>query len=130
MNNPITNVYSIDRSVENVITVHTADDDIEFNVPTSCVVGECYMTRFTFLDDTNGSMSGKYLQFTDINGMSAEVIVDANDDEESLYHLLKCGDIALDMDYLYIGARFDDSDEVSPIYINLKEKEKDGVSAE
>ena len=37
---------------------------------------------------------------------------------------------ALDMDYLYIGARFDDSDEVSPIYINLKEKEKDGVSAE
>ena len=82
------------------------------------------------VDDTNGSMSGKYLQFTDINGMSAEVIVDANEDEESLYHSLKCGDIALDMDYLYIGARFDDSDEVSPIYINLKEKEKDGVSAE
>ena len=129
MNNPITNVYSIDRSVENVITVHTAEDDIEFNVPSTCVVGECYMTRFTFLDDTNGSMSGKYLQFTDINGMSAEVIVDAND-EESLYHSLKCGEIALDMDYLYIGARFDDTDVVSPIYINLKEKEKDGVSAE
>src|SRR5574344_70264 len=118
MNNPITNVYSIDRSVENVITVHTAVDDIEFNIPSTCVVGECYMTRFTFLDDTNGSMSGKYLQFTDINGMSAEVIVDANDDEESLYHSLKCGEIALDKDYLYIGARFDDSDEVSPIYIN------------
>ena len=130
MNNPITNVYSIDRSVENVITVHTADDDIEFNVPSTCVVGECYMTRFTFLDDTNGSMSGKYLQFTDINGMSAEVIVDVNENEESLYHSLKCEEIALDMDYLYIGARFDDSDEVSPIYINLKEKEKDGVSAE
>ena len=130
MNNPITNVYSIDRSVENVITVHTADDDIEFKVPSSCVVGECYMTRFTFLDDTNGSMSGKYLQFTDINGMSAEVIVDVNDDEESLYHSLKCGDIALDMDYLYIGAKFDNSDEVSPIYINLKEKGNDGVSAE
>lgn len=130
MNNPITNVYSIDRSVENIITVHTAEDDIEFNIPSTCVVGECYMTRFTFLDDMNGSMSGKYLQFTDINGMSAEVIVDANEDKESLYHSLKCGEIALDKDYLYIGARFDDTDEVSPIYIDLKEKEKDGVSAE
>ena len=123
MNNPITNVYSIDRSVENVITVHTADDDIEFKVPSTCVVGECYMTRFTLLDNTNGSMSGKYLQFTDINGMSAEVIVDANENEESLYHSLKCGEIALDVDYLYIGARFDGSDVVSPIYINLKENE-------
>ena len=117
MENPLTSKYKIFKTAEG-ITVKTDDNEIFFDASKEKYdVSDCYMTRFSILDDTHGSMSGKHVQYTDINGISSESIVDMDMIEDT--HPLKTNDVSLDKDYLFILFKEKEQTDYVPVYIKI-----------
>ena len=57
------------------------------------------------------------MQYTDINGVSSETIVDMDMLDES--HPLKTNDVSLDEDYLFLLFREKDKTDFIPVYIKI-----------
>lgn len=96
--NPILNRYAI--SIESdTILIKDGDDVIDLKYDKSTTsIRDMYITMFIKLDNDNGSMSGKYLQFTDINGLSSETVIEVED----VPTLIKNNTVELNKAYLYI----------------------------
>ena len=111
--NPILNRYAI--SIESdTILIKDGDDVIDLKYDKSTTnIRDMYITMFIKLDDDNGSMSGKYLQFTDINGLTSETVIE----EEDVPTLIKNNTVELNKAYLYLiyeiieESKNDDSDK-------------------
>ena len=111
--NPILNRYAI--SIESdTILIKDGEDviDLKYDKNTTSI-RDMYITMFIKLDDDNGSMSGKYLQFTDINGLTSETVIE----EEDVPTLIKNNTVELNKAYLYLiyeiieESKNDDSDK-------------------
>lgn len=111
--NPILNRYAI--SIESdTILIKDGEDviDLKYDKSTT-IIRDMYITMFIKLDDDNGSMSGKYLQFTDINGLTSETVIE----EEDVPTLIKNNTVELNKAYLYLiyeiieESKNDDSDK-------------------
>jgi hypothetical protein len=124
--NPIKGKYEIDLSTEgkiivtNVWNVNRSDDNsddnrLEINVPTDYSLTQPYIVNFSRMSDENGSLSGKYVMYTDINGVSSEVFVDPKDLKEND----KIKNIILDTDYLFFVFAEGKDGEEKPVYIQL-----------
>lgn len=120
--NPLTGKYTIDLSTEGKIQVRRPGlDDVEINVPENYSLTQPYIVRFSRMDGDEGSLSGKYVMYNDINGMSSEVIVDPKDIRKGD----RIKDIQLDTDYLFfVFAEGEDGEEM-PVYIQLSNLEND-----
>ena len=96
--NPILNRYAI--SIESdTILIKDGEDVIDLKYDKSTTsIRDMYITMFIKLDDDNGSMSGKYLQFTDINGLTSETVIE----EEDVPTLIKNNTVELNKAYLYL----------------------------
>ena len=111
--NPILNRYAI--SIESdTILIKDGEDVIDLKYDKSTTsIRDMYITMFIKLDDDNGSMSGKYLQFTDINGLTSETVIE----EEDVPTLIKNNTVELNKAYLYLiyeiieESKNDDSDK-------------------
>ena len=111
--NPILNRYAI--SIESdTILIKDGEDVIDLKYDKSTTsIRDMYITMFIKLDDDNGSMSGKYLQFTDINGLTSETVIE----EEDVPTLIKNNTVELNKAYLYLiyeiieDSKNDDSDK-------------------
>lgn len=125
--NPIKGKYEIDLSSEGKIIVtnvwnenssEKGDIDVnrlEINVPTEYSLTQPYIVNFSRMSDENGSLSGKYVMYTDINGVSSEVFVDPKDLKEND----KIKNIILDTDYLFFVFAEGKEGEEKPVYIQL-----------
>ena len=125
--NPIKGKYEIDLSTEGKIIVtnvrnvnrsendDTDDNRLEINVPTEYSLTQPYIVNFSRMSDENGSLSGKYVMYTDINGVSSEVFVDPKDLKEND----KIKNIILDTDYLFFVFAEGKEGEEKPVYIQL-----------
>ena len=125
--NPIKGKYEIDLSTESKIIVtnvwntnrsekdDTDDNRLEINVPTEYSLTQPYIVNFSRMSDENGSLSGKYVMYTDINGVSSEVFVDPKDLKEND----KIKNIILDTDYLFFVFAEGKEGEEKPVYIQL-----------
>lgn len=124
--NPIKGKYEIDLSTEgkiivtNVWNVNRSDDNsddnrLEINVPTDYSLTQPYIVNFSRMADDKGSLSGKYVMYTDINGVSSEVFVDPKDLKEND----KIKNIILDTDYLFFVFAEGKDGEEKPVYIQL-----------
>ena len=125
--NPIKGKYEIDLSTEGKIIVtnvwnanRSEKDDtdynrLEINVPTEYSLTQPYIVNFSRMSDENGSLSGKYVMYTDINGVSSEVFVDPKDLKEND----KIKNIILDTDYLFFVFAEGKEGEEKPVYIQL-----------
>ena len=125
--NPIKGKYEIDLSTEGKIIVtnvrnanrsekdDTDDNRLEINVPTEYSLTQPYIVNFSRMSDENGSLSGKYVMYTDINGVSSEVFVDPKDLKEND----NIKDIILDTDYLFFVFAEGKEGEEKPVYIQL-----------
>ena len=125
--NPIKGKYEIDLSTEGKIIVtnvrnanrsekdDTDDNRLEINVPTEYSLTQPYIVNFSRMSDDNGSLSGKYVMYTDINGVSSEVFVDPKDLKEND----NIKDIILDTDYLFFVFAEGKECEEKPVYIQL-----------
>ena len=125
--NPIKGKYEIDLSTEGKIIVtnvwntnrsekdDTDDNRLEINVPTEYSLTQPYIVNFSRMSDGNGSLSGKYVMYTDINGVSSEVFVDPKDLKEND----KIKNIILDTDYLFFVFAEGKEGEEKPVYIQL-----------
>ena len=125
--NPIKGKYEIDLSTEGKIIVtnvrnanrsekdDTDDNRLEINVPTEYSLTQPYIVNFSRMGDENGSLSGKYVMYTDINGVSSEVFVDPKDLKEND----KIKNIILDTDYLFFVFAEGKEGEEKPVYIQL-----------
>ena len=125
--NPIKGKYEIDLSTEGKIIVtnvwnanrsekdDTDDNRLEINVPTEYSLTQPYIVNFSRMSDENGSLSGKYVMYTDINGVSSEVFVDPKDLKEND----KIKNIILDTDYLFFVFAEGKDGEEKPVYIQL-----------
>ena len=125
--NPIKGKYEIDLSTEGKIIVtnvrnanrsekdDTDDNRLEINVPTEYSLTQPYIVNFSKMSDENGSLSGKYVMYTDINGVSSEVFVDPKDLKEND----KIKNIILDTDYLFFVFAEGKEGEEKPVYIQL-----------
>lgn len=124
--NPIKGKYEIDLSTEgkiivtNVWNVNRSDDNsddnrLEINVPTDYSLTQPYIVNFSRMADNKGSLSGKYVMYTDINGVSSEVFVDPKDLKEND----KIKNIILDTDYLFFVFAEGKEGEEKPVYIQL-----------
>lgn len=124
--NPIKGKYEIDLSTEgkiivtNVWNANRSDDNsddnrLEINVPTDYSLTQPYIVNFSRMSDENGSLSGKYVMYTDINGVSSEVFVDPKDLKEND----KIKNIILDTDYLFFVFAEGKDGEEKPVYIQL-----------
>ena len=125
--NPIKGKYEIDLSTEGKIIVtnvrnanrsekdDTDDNRLEINVPTEYSLTQPYIVNFSRMSDENGSLSGKYVMYTDINGVSSEVFVDPKDLKEND----KIKNIILDTDYLFFVFAEGKESEEKPVYIQL-----------
>ena len=125
--NPIKGKYEIDLSTEGKIIVtnvrnanrsekdDTDDNRLEINVPTEYCLTQPYIVNFSRMSDENGSLSGKYVMYTDINGVSSEVFVDPKDLKEND----KIKNIILDTDYLFFVFAEGKEGEEKPVYIQL-----------
>ena len=125
--NPIKGKYEIDLSSEGKIIVtnvwnenssEKGDIDVnrlEINVPTEYSLTQPYIVNFSKMSDENGSLSGKYVMYTDINGVSSEVFVDPKDLKEND----KIKNIILDTDYLFFVFAEGKEGEEKPVYIQL-----------
>ena len=124
--NPIKGKYEIDLSTEgkiivtNVWNANRSDDNsddnrLEINVPTDYSLTQPYIVNFSRMSDENGSLSGKYVMYTDINGVSSEVFVDPKDLKEND----KIKNIILDTDYLFFVFAEGKEGEEKPVYIQL-----------
>ena len=111
--NPILNRYAI--SIESdTILIKDGEDviDLKYDKSTT-IIRDMYITMFIKLDDDNGSMSGKYLQFTDINGLTSETVIE----EKDVPTLIKNNTVELNKAYLYLiyeiieESKNDDSDK-------------------
>lgn len=118
--------YSIDRSLSDKITVKTENDDIDINVPENMNIIECCVTRIekdTIVAENdkysveNGDLV-KYIQLSDINGVSSQVVMNDGDIDEQ--NPIRTGELELDTDYLFIKYA-NENDEIVPIYIKLKD---------
>ncbi len=117
MENPLTSKYKITKTAEG-ITVKANDNEIFFDASEEkYVIKDCYVTRFSILDDTHGSMSGKHVQYTDINGISSESIVDMDMIEDT--HPLKTNDVSLDEDYMFVLFKEKEQSDYVPVYIKI-----------
>ena len=111
--NPILNRYAI--SIESdTILIKDGEDVIDLKYDKSTTsIRDMYITMFIKLDNDNGSMSGKYLQFTDINGLTSETVIE----EEDVPTLIKNNTVELNKAYLYLiyeiieESKNDDSDK-------------------
>lgn len=107
------NRYAI--SIESdTILIKDGEDVIDLKYDKSTTsIRDMYITMFIKLDDDNGSMSGKYLQFTDINGLTSETVIE----EEDVPTLIKNNTVELNKAYLYLiyeiieESKNDDSDK-------------------
>jgi len=106
----VTNVWNANRSDEN-----SDDNRLEINVPTDYSLTQPYIVNFSRMSDENGSLSGKYVMYTDINGVSSEVFVDPKDLKEND----KIKNIILDTDYLFFVFAEGKDGEEKPVYIQL-----------
>jgi hypothetical protein len=106
----VTNVWNANRSDEN-----SDDNRLEINVPTDYSLTQPYIVNFSRMADDKGSLSGKYVMYTDINGVSSEVFVDAKDLKEND----KIKNIILDTDYLFFVFAEGKEGEEKPVYIQL-----------
>ena len=124
--NPIKGKYEIDLSTEGKIIVTNVlsknrsgkdDDDnrLEINVPDTYSLTQPYIVNFSRMSDENGSLSGKYVMYTDINGVASEVFVDPKDLKEND----KIKNIILDTDYLFFVFAEGKDGEERPVYIQL-----------
>jgi hypothetical protein len=124
--NPIKGKYEIDLSTEgkiivtNVWNANRSDDNsddnrLEINVPTDYSLTQPYIVNFSRMADDKGSLSGKYVMYTDINGVSSEVFVDPKDLKEND----KIKNIILDTDYLFFVFAEGKDGEEKPVYIQL-----------
>ena len=125
--NPIKGKYEIDLSTEGKIIVtnlwnvnrsekdNSDDNRLEINVPTDYSLTQPYIVNFSRMSDENGSLSGKYVMYTDINGVSSEVFVDPKDLKEND----KIKNIILDTDYLFFVFAEGKEGEEKPVYIQL-----------
>ena len=124
--NPIKGKYEIDLSTEGKIIVtniwnenrsddNSDDNRLEINVPTDYSLTQPYIVNFSRMSDENGSLSGKYVMYTDINGVSSEVFVDPKDLKEND----KIKNIILDTDYLFFVFAIGKDGEEKPVYIQL-----------
>ena len=125
--NPIKGKYEIDLSTEGKIIVtnlwnanrsekdNSDDNRLEINVPTDYSLTQPYIVNFSRMSDENGSLSGKYVMYTDINGVSSEVFVDPKDLKEND----KIKNIILDTDYLFFVFTEGKEGEEKPVYIQL-----------
>ena len=125
--NPIKGKYEIDLSTEGKIIVtnvwnanrsekdDTDDNRLEINVPTEYSLTQPYIVNFSRMSDENGSLSGKYVMYTDINGVSSEVFVEPKDLKEND----KIKNIILDTDYLFFVFAEGKEGEEKPVYIQL-----------
>ena len=122
--NPIKGKYEIDLSTEGKIIVTNVrnanrsekdDNRLEINVPTEYSLTQPYIVNFSRMSDENGSLSGKYVMYTDINGVSSEVFVDPKDLKEND----NIKDIILDTDYLFFVFAEGKEGEEKPVYIQL-----------
>jgi hypothetical protein len=106
----VTNVWNANRSDEN-----SDDNRLEINVPTDYSLTQPYIVNFSRMSDENGSLSGKYVMYTDINGVSSEVFVDPKDLKEND----KIKNIILNTDYLFFVFAEGKEGEEKPVYIQL-----------
>ena len=106
----VTNVWNANRSDEN-----SDDNRLEINVPTDYSLTQPYIVNFSRMTDDKGSLSGKYVMYTDINGVSSEVFVDPKDLKEND----KIKNIILDTDYLFFVFAEGKDGEEKPVYIQL-----------
>jgi hypothetical protein len=106
----VTNVWNANRSDEN-----SDDNRLEINVPTDYSLTQPYIVNFSRMADDKGSLSGKYVMYTDINGVSSEVFVDPKDLKEND----KIKNIILDTDYLFFVFAEGKEGEEKPVYIQL-----------
>jgi len=125
--NPIKGKYEIDLSTEGKIIVtnlwnvnrsekdNSDDNRLEINVPTDYSLTQPYIVNFSRMSDDNGSLSGKYVMYTDINGVSSEVFVDPKDLKEND----KIKNIILNTDYLFFVFAEGKEGEEKPVYIQL-----------
>ena len=124
--NPIKGKYEIDLSTEGKIIVtnlwnanrsddNSDDNRLEINVPTDYSLTQPYIVNFSRMADDKGSLSGKYVMYTDINGVSSEVFVDPKDLKEND----KIKNIILDTDYLFFVFAEGKEGEEKPVYIQL-----------
>ena len=107
----MTNVWNANRSEKD----DTDDNRLEINVPTEYSLTQPYIVNFSRMSDENGSLSGKYVMYTDINGVSSEVFVDPKDLKEND----KIKNIILDTDYLFFVFAEGKEGEEKPVYIQL-----------
>jgi hypothetical protein len=106
----VTNIWNENRSDDN-----SDDNRLEINVPTDYSLTQPYIVNFSRMSDENGSLSRKYVMYTDINGVSSEVFVDPKDLKEND----KIKNIILDTDYLFFVFAEGKDGEEKPVYIQL-----------
>lgn len=119
MENPLTSKYKIYNEKEGItIEMPNGSNDLFFDADKSKYeIKNYYVTRFSVLDNTHGSLSGKIIQYTDTNGATSETVVNVDllDDE----HPVKTNDIEFDTDYLYILFKEKEQTDYIPVYIKI-----------
>jgi hypothetical protein len=108
--------YKIDIQ-SGLITVHRPDgeDDIEFNYdPTAMNIDGVSVVMYSKLGDDCGSMSNKCVEFTDMNGVTSETVLDSKKFD---YIVIK-NKIEVDTPYLYIV--YDNAAEDTSSFVFVK----------
>lgn len=120
MNNPIANKYQIDRSNPEYIIVKSETDEFQLQQAHETFnVTDCIITRFEEYNNP-ATPEYKFIQYTDINGISSEVLLEQKDfDEYSI-------DVSLNEDYCVLALnKFDAPDDVFYAYITLTQTEQE-----
>lgn len=114
MSNPITNRYTIDRSNPEFITIKSDNDEYEIQQSHETFrVKDCFITRFEDYELDNDDR--RYIQYTDINGISSELVLRQKD-----YDDLK-EDVMLNQDYFVMAIeKLDSPDDDFYAYVTLK----------
>ena len=122
--NELPGIYEISRETEGLIVLNKKNGETgefeefaEFPYDfTKDTVKDVYVTMFVHLDDKCGSMSGKYLQYTDINGISSEIVLD---DDALIDKLEEANELMLDQHYLFVNIANSETQTEIPLYIKL-----------
>ena len=122
--NELLGIYEISRETEGLIVLNKKNEETgefeefaEFPYDfTKDSVKDVYVTMFVHLGDDCGSMSGKYVQYTDINGITSEIVLD---DDALINKLEEANELLLDQHYLFVNIRNTKDQTEIPAYIKI-----------
>ena len=124
LQNPLLNEYRINRDVAGLITLLKKNKECEYDFYAEMTyditkesIEDAHMCEFVKLGDDMGSMSGKYVHFTETNGFDSISILE----DDKIPSEIIDGELKLDTPYLYIDICQNDETETKhkPIYVEL-----------